>query len=243
VPLQTRYVNVFLLSDYSHCRMFKTIGDQHLYMTVLLNGVRATYSGLPQDLRLVLRLVGISCLSESEQNRIYETSIDKDGYLDGNSALWGLKKFAMQNQTQFENATVTVMLTSYYFQDQSQTGYSFLGGLCSRDQVALVSDVHALYRCQEDVARHILRVMAVDLEENVLERCVKNETGLPQCGLDMLNASLARVPQDCFQPRGQEVPQVTSLPGDVVNLSELCKATYSHRPEIKHCFVSLSYLC
>uniref|UniRef100_A0A0K8RH50 Putative metalloprotease n=1 Tax=Ixodes ricinus TaxID=34613 RepID=A0A0K8RH50_IXORI len=79
--------------------------------------------------------------------------------------------------------------------------------------------------------------MAVDLEENVLEKCVKNETILPQCGLDMLNASLSRVPQECFRPRGQEVPQVTSLPGDVVDLQKLCEAMYSHKPEIKHCFV------
>uniref|UniRef100_A0A0K8RMV1 Putative metalloprotease n=1 Tax=Ixodes ricinus TaxID=34613 RepID=A0A0K8RMV1_IXORI len=119
VPSQTRYVNLFLLSDHSHCQLFRNIGDQRLYMTVLVNGVRATYSGLPHALGLVLRLVGIGCLSESEQNRIYQTSIDTDGRLDGNSALWGLKDFAMRNQTQFENATVTVMLTAYYFQEES----------------------------------------------------------------------------------------------------------------------------
>ncbi|XP_042149223.1 uncharacterized protein LOC120836240 [Ixodes scapularis] len=236
VPSLTRYVNVFLLSDHSHCQLFDSTGDQRLYMTVLLNGVRATYSGLPHDLRFVLRLVGTSCLSESEQKRIYQTSIDAHGKLDGNSALWGLKDYAMQNQTQFQNATVIVMLTSYYFQDQSQTGYSFLGGLCSRDQVALVSDVHALYRCELDVSEHILRVMAVDLEEDVLEKCVENRTVLPQCGLDMLNASLARVPQECFRPRGREVPQVTSLPGDIVDLSELCRSIYYFEPEIEHCF-------
>ncbi|XP_040065339.1 uncharacterized protein LOC115311291 [Ixodes scapularis] len=236
VPSLTRHVNVFLLSDYSHCNLFKTIGDQRLYMTVLLNGVRATYSGLPHHLRLNLRLVGISCLSESEQKRIYQTSIDANGELDGNSALWGLKRHAKENQKQFENATVIVMLTSYYFQDRSQTGYSFLGGVCSRDQVALVADIHPLYRCELAVSEHILRVMAVDLKEHVLEKCIENKTVLPQCGLDMLNASLARVPLDCFRPRGQEVPQVTSLPGDVVDLTKLCRSIYFHEPEMEHCF-------
>ncbi|XP_042149656.1 uncharacterized protein LOC121837871 [Ixodes scapularis] len=125
VPSQTRYVNLYLLSDYSHCKLFKDIGDQRLYMKVLTNGVRATYSRLPHDLRPVLRLVGISCLSESEQKTIYETSIDGDGRLDGYTALWGLKRFASQNRSQFENATVTAMLTAYYFQDQSRTGNIF----------------------------------------------------------------------------------------------------------------------
>uniref|UniRef100_A0A6B0V9E4 Putative secreted metalloprotease n=1 Tax=Ixodes ricinus TaxID=34613 RepID=A0A6B0V9E4_IXORI len=230
-----RYVNLYLLSDHSHCQLFETIGDQRLYMTVLTNGVRATYSGLPHELRLVLRLVGIACLTEYEQNRIYETSI-QDGKLHGYSALWGLKNFAMQNPTQFENATVTVMLTAYYFQDQSQTADSFPGGFCSRDQVALVSDVHALYRCQEDVARHILRVMSVDLQEGSLKKCVTSKQESPECSLEKLNASLARMRQECFRPRGQEVPQVTSLPGDVVDLPKLCKAMYFFIPEMEHCF-------
>ncbi|XP_040065335.1 uncharacterized protein LOC120836214 [Ixodes scapularis] len=235
VPSQTRHVNLYLLSDHSHCQLFNNTGDQRLYMTVLTNGVRATYSGFPHALGLVLRLVGIGCLSESEQKRIYETSI-KDGKLDGYSALWGLKNFAMQNPTQFENATVTVMLTAYYFQKESQTGYSFLGGFCSRDQVALVSDVHALYRCQEDVALHILRVMSVDLQEGSLKKCVTSKRESPECSLEKLSASLARMPQECFRPRGQEVPQVTSLPGDVVDLPKLCKAIYYFIPRMEHCF-------
>ncbi|XP_042142866.1 uncharacterized protein LOC121833533 [Ixodes scapularis] len=112
VPSQTRHINLFLLSDHSHCRLFNSSGDQRLYMMVLTNGVKATYSGLPHDLRLVVRLVGISCLSKFEQDRIYETSIDKGGKLDENTALWGLKLFASQNKTEFENATVIAMLTA-----------------------------------------------------------------------------------------------------------------------------------
>uniref|UniRef100_A0A6B0V9L4 Putative secreted metalloprotease n=1 Tax=Ixodes ricinus TaxID=34613 RepID=A0A6B0V9L4_IXORI len=236
VPSQARYVNVFLLSDHSHCKLFNSTGDQRLYMTVLMNGVRATYSGLPQALGLVLRLVGIGCLNESEQNRIYETSI-KDRKLDGHSALWGLKNYVWQNQTQFENSTVTVMLTAYYFQDISKTGYSSFAGFCHIiDQVALISDPHALYRIQEELAEHILRIMAVNLEEGLLKKCVRNKTDPQRCSLEKLNASLARMPQDCFRPRGQEVPQVTSLPGDVVDLPKLCKAMYSHIEKIEHCF-------
>uniref|UniRef100_A0A6B0VB65 Putative secreted metalloprotease n=1 Tax=Ixodes ricinus TaxID=34613 RepID=A0A6B0VB65_IXORI len=236
VPSQTRYVNVFLLSDHSHCKLFNSTGDQRLYMTVLTNGVRATYSGLPHELRLVLRLVGIACLTEYEQNRIYETSI-KDRKLDGHSALWGLKNYVWQNQTQFENSTVTVMLTAYYFQDISKTGYSSFAGFCRiTDQVALISDPHALYRIQEELAEHILRIMAVNLEEGLLKKCVRNKTDPQRCSLEKLNASLARMPQDCFRPRGQEVPQVTSLPGDVVDLPKLCKAMYSHIEKIEHCF-------
>ncbi|XP_042149187.1 uncharacterized protein LOC115320795 [Ixodes scapularis] len=233
---QTRHVNLYLLSDHSHCNLFKDIGDQQLYMKVLTNGLRATYSGLPHELGLVLRLVGISCLTKSEQDRIYETSINAYGKLDGNSALWGLKKFAMQNQARFENATIVVMLSKYYFQDQSQTGYSFFAGFCSRDQVILMSDPHAMYRMLDQLAEHILRMMAVNLDEDLLEKCVRNTTVSNQCSLEALNASLARMPQDCFRPRGQEVPQVTSLPGDVIDLFKYCKSIYYFKPEIEHCF-------
>ncbi|XP_042149668.1 uncharacterized protein LOC115311285 [Ixodes scapularis] len=235
VPSQTRHVNLYLLSDYSHCQLFRNIGDQHLYMKVLTNGVRATFSGLPHELGLNVRLVGIDCLNISEQAKMYKTSL-RDGKLDENSAWFGLMFFASQNAKRFENATIIVMLTQYAFQDVTKTGYSVLGGLCSKDQVVLVSDEHALYRIQGVVAEHILRVMAVNLEEEALEKCVKNKNVLPQCGLDMLKASLARVPQHCFRPRGQEVSQVTSLPGDIVNLSELCKAMYPDEPKMQHCF-------
>uniref|UniRef100_A0A6B0VCE3 Putative secreted metalloprotease n=1 Tax=Ixodes ricinus TaxID=34613 RepID=A0A6B0VCE3_IXORI len=237
VPSQRRHINLFLLSDYSHCQLFNNTGDQRLYMTVMANGVRATYSGLPHGLRLAVRLVGISCLSKSEQDRMYKTSIDKRDKLDGNSALWGLKIFASQNKTEFENATVIAMLTAYYFQEESKTGYSSFAGFCRiTDQVALISDPHALYRIQEELAEHILRIMGVNLEEGLLKKCVRNQTDPQQCSLEKLNASLARMPQDCFRPRGQEVPQVTSLPGDVVDLPKLCKAMYSHIEKIEHCF-------
>ncbi|XP_040065343.2 uncharacterized protein LOC120839163 [Ixodes scapularis] len=235
VPSLTRYVNLYLLSDHSHCKLFKNIGDQRLYMTVLTNGLRATYSGLPHELGLALRLVGISCLKKSEQKKIYETSIKKRK-LDGNSALWGLKIFVAENQAWFENATVIAMLTAYSFQDESRTGYSFFAGFCSRDQVILMSDPHAMYRMQEELAEHILKLMSVDLEEGLLEKCVRNKTDTQHCSLDKLNASLARMPQDCFLPRGEEVPQVTSLPGDVVNLFKLCEAMYPHEWFIDYCF-------
>ncbi|CAN8022363.1 unnamed protein product, partial [Ixodes persulcatus] len=246
-PSQTRYVNLYLLSDHSHCKLFKDIGDQRLYMKVLTNGVRATYSGLPHDLRLVLRLVGISCLSEYEQKRIYETSI-KDRKLDGNSALWGLKKFASQNQTRFENATVIAMLTAYYFQDQSRTGYSFFAEFCSIGQVALISDPHALYRIQEELAEHILRIdLNISELSASLNRTVQIAARVPLQAaharklkpLGMTSYLAGRMPQDCFRPRGQEVSQVTSLPGDVVDLPKLCKAMYSHIEKMEHCFVSL----
>uniref|UniRef100_A0A0K8RJ10 Putative metalloprotease n=1 Tax=Ixodes ricinus TaxID=34613 RepID=A0A0K8RJ10_IXORI len=237
VNFRTRHINLYLLSDYSHCKLFKTVGDRHLYMKVLTNGVRATFSGLPHELGLNLRLVKIGSLNKSEQAQMYKTSL-KGGKLDGNSAWFGLMFFVSRNANRFKNATIIVMLTAYAFQDVTKTGYSTLGGICSKDQVVLVSDEHALYRIEKVVAEHILRVMAVDLNEDLLEKCVRNKNELPQCGLDMLNASLARVPQDCFQPRGQEVPQVTSLPGDVVNLLQLCKAMYPHEYywDIDYCF-------
>ncbi|CAN8004849.1 unnamed protein product, partial [Ixodes hexagonus] len=235
--LPTRYINVHFLSDASHCRLFKNRGEQRLYMTVMANGVRATFSGLPEDWGLGLRLVGISCMNVTNQRKVYETSVI-DNMLDGNSALWGLKGFLMKRQHRFVNASVVVVFTGYKFQDISKTAYSLFAGLCSRDNVALISDADAMYRTVEEVSQHILRMIGASFQEDAeLWMCADpKKDSPPKCDFTRVEELLSNVQQDCFQPKGIEVPQVTSLPGDVVNLEELCERMYPHIWDIRYCY-------
>lgn len=232
-------VEVTIISDQQHQSHYQNDNELITYLAVMVNAVNLRYHDMTNP-RIRFRLVGVT----RSLMDVFAKYID-GGYLEAYGTIEGLTQYIREGNVP-EQTDVVYLITdrdmvngkSGQAAEQKMTGLSYVGGVCTRERVALGEDIAQSYRGVFTMAHELGHTLGAQHDPVGHRECPwsagslmsyvdggTNRYRLTPCSKRQIRSVVGKLPPWCIMETSRRnlMGHPGLLPGHMISADAFCK--------------------
>ncbi|XP_075531974.1 venom metalloproteinase antarease-like TtrivMP_A [Dermacentor variabilis] len=250
-------VETTIISDQQHQSHYQTDDELITYMAVMMNAVNLRYHGIINP-RIRFRIVGVTRSLMDE----FAKYID-GGYLEAYGTIEGLKRYLMQGNIP-EQTDVVYLITDRDLvngkngqaADQKMTGLSYVGGVCTRERVAMGEDIAQSYRGVFTMAHELAHTLGAQHDKVGHLECPwsagslmsyvdggTNRYRLTPCSKRQIRNVVGKLPPWCIMEtsRRNMMGHPGTLPGHMISADTFCRLYLRRKTDAQQQYIKMTH--